>query len=129
MKHVATVTPSRRRVIPQNDAVQTDIPRLREAFWPAASWDAGTPPEQRNAFTARIDSVMASPQELVKATKQKASEDARKTQVERCNGFGGNALKGLSKKAREQLANAPRSITIEKAGGGAKRRAKSMAGI
>lgn len=128
-KHESTVKASRRRVIPQPDAVRTDMPRETVAGWPAASWYAGTPPEKRNAFTATISSVMASPQELVKATKQKASEEARRTQLERCNGFGGNTLKGLSKKAREQLAKAPRSITIEKAGGGIKRHAKTMASI
>lgn len=127
-KHAPTVKASRRRVIPKPDAVRADMPRETVAGWPSASWDAGTPPEQRNAFTAQISCVMATPQELVKATKQHNAEEARRTQLERCNGFGGNTLKGLSRKAREQLAKTPRSITIEKAGGD-KRRAKSMARI
>jgi hypothetical protein len=110
-------------------APETDKPRLTEPSWPAASWPAGTPPEKRNAFTARIGSVMASPQELVKATKQQNAEDARKTQLERCNGFGGNTLKGLSKKARAQLEKVHNSISLDKAGSGIRRHAKTKARI
>lgn len=94
-------------------------------YWPGTSIVKST----GNAFTWVPESVMATPQELVKATKQKNAETARKTQLERCNGFGGNTLKGLSKKAREQLAKAQPSITLEKRRQGIARHFKSKASI
>lgn len=94
-------------------------------FWPGTSIVKST----GNAFTWVPERVMSTPQEVVKATKQKNAEQARKTQLERCNGFGGNALKGLSKKAREQLANVRYSPPISKAGSGIARHAKTKASI
>lgn len=92
-------------------------------------WPDGTPKSEGNAFTMKFDCVMSTPQELAKVRAQEKSEKARATQIERSNGFGGNSLKGLSKKAREQLANVRYSPPIAKAGSGIARHAKTNASI
>ena len=94
-------------------------------YWPGTSIVKST----GNAFTAKFDCVMSTPQELAKVRAQEKSEKARATQIERSNGFGGNSLKGLSKKAREQLANVRHSPPIAKAGSGSARHAKTKASI
>lgn len=70
---------------------------------------------QDNGFTRQPGpSIMASPAEEAKARAQVNAEQARKTQIERKNGFGGHAtIKGLSRRADAQLRNAPPSITID----------------
>lgn len=95
---------------------KTTVPKREySVYWPGTSIVRST----NNAFSWAPESVMATPQELVKATKQKNAEQARSTQIERCSGFGGNTLKGLSKKAREQLAKGQPSITVSKRSNGA----------
>lgn len=66
-----------------------------------------------NGFTIKAGpSLMASPAEETKARAQVNAEKARKTQIDRRNGFGGHILGGLSKKAEAQLENRPKSIKL-----------------
>jgi len=83
-----------------------------------------------NGFTkAPGPSLMASPAEETKARAQVNAEKARKTQIERRNGFGGHILGGLGKKAEAQLATRHKGITMDPVGSGTKRRAKTKAAI
>lgn len=72
---------------------------------------------------------MATPHETTRAQKQVNAEQARKTQIDRRNGFGGHILGGLSKKAEAQLSTRRVSITLEKRGGGIERHFKAKASI
>lgn len=82
-----------------------------------------------NGFTRKPGpSLMASPAEETKARAQSNAEQARKTQIERNNGFGGHAsIRGLSRKADAQLRAAPRSITIAPRGSSQTGRIKKAA--
>lgn len=82
-----------------------------------------------NGFTRKPGpSLMASPAEETKARAQSNAEQARKTQIERNNGFGGHAsIRGLSRKADAHLRNAPRSITIAPRGSSQTGRIKKAA--
>lgn len=80
------------------------------------TWPCGTPKSTCNGFSIPSRSLFANdPGEAGKATlarKQAAAENSKEAQKARGTGFGHSTLKGLSKRGKKLLNNAPQSITI-----------------
>lgn len=85
---------------------------MTSIYWPGTSIVKST----NNGFTIPKNSVYANdPVEAGKATlarKQNAADHSKEAQKARGTGFGHATLKGLSKRGKKLLNNAPQSITI-----------------
>ncbi|NWF45409.1 hypothetical protein F3K02_09135 [Hydrogenophaga sp. D2P1] len=85
---------------------------MTSVYWPDTKIIKST----NNAFTQARASLFANdPGEVGKATlarKQAAADHSKEAQKARGTGFGHATLKGLSKRGKKLLNNAPQSITI-----------------